>query len=367
MGLKIFQTGDIHLGMKFMGYRKGIREELFQARFDTLEWMIEESNRLDSDLFVIGGDLFNGINVNKSDISKCVNILNKFSGACVLVLPGNHDYDNGVTDLWVEFSKLDSDKILLVNNKEYYSLEEYGLDATIYPAPCNNRHSKENSLGWIKEEGLSEEGQYHIGIAHGAIEGLSADLEGNYYSMGLEELEEIPTDLWLLGHTHVCYPENQEVSNHKVFNPGTPEPDGLNFHGWGKAWYIELDENGSKARQVSTGKFRFFDKDFHLNEDKDLEKVEDFVLSGDVERKLVRVNLEGTISRDAYEGLSSFYSSLDSKVFYLHIEDEGLKVRINKEIIEEEFTKGSFPYEFLNDLTDDEEALQIAYDLIRRD
>ena len=364
--MKIFHTGDIHLGMKFNSYGGEVKETLARARFSTLETMIERSNDLNADLFVIAGDLFNTIQVVKRDIKETVNILNKFNGACVLVLPGNHDYDNGMTDLWIEFMKVPSEKIVLLNEKRYYYLEDYDIDAVVYPAHCHSKHSKENSLAWIKEEGISDSGKYHIGIAHGAIEGLSADLEGNYYSMGMDELNRIPTDLWLLGHTHVCYPTQDKIKDHKIFNPGTPEPDGLDFKDVGSAWYIDLSEKGVEAERIKTGKFRFYDKEFILSEDEDLERIESWVLEGNSKKKIVRLTLRGNISDDGYRSLSNFYRALESKLFYLKIDDSDLKVKIDREIIEREFTKGSFPYEFLNRLTHDEEALQIAYDLLRR-
>lgn len=365
MGLKIFHTGDIHVGMKFNNYRGGVRETLVEARFSSLERMIEKSNDLNADLFVIAGDLFNTIQVLKKDIKRCTNILDKFNGACVLVLPGNHDYDNGMTDLWIEFSKEAGEKILLLNEKRYYSLDDYDLDAIVYPAPCHSKHSKENSLGWIKEEGIQETGTYHIGIAHGAIEGLSADIEGNYYLMGKEELNNIPTQVWLLGHTHVTYPDKDNIKNHKIFNPGTPEPDGLDFRGEGSAWYIEIDGKTIEAKRIPIGEYRFFDKSFLLDRDSDLETIESWIGENGSEKTIIRINLQGNISKEAYSELNDFYKGLESKVFNLIIEDSDLKIKINEEIIEKEFTKGSFPYEFLNGLVYDEEALQIAYDLLR--
>lgn len=366
MSLKIFHTGDIHLGMKFNRYGDEVKELLVEARFDVLERMVDKSNDLNVDLFVISGDLFNTIQVAKRDIHRTVTILNKFNGACVLVLPGNHDYDNGKVDLWLEFSKMQSEKIILLNEKKYYDLEAYDIDAVIYPAPCHNKHSDENSLGWIKEDGLSDKGKYHIGIGHGAIEGLSADIEGNYYSMGIKELNDIPTDLWLLGHTHVFYPAQKKISGQKIFNPGTPEPDGLDFKDTGAAWLINMDEGRVDAERVDTGYYRFFDKDFDLDKDEDLETIRSWVLEGEPKKKILRLKLKGAISDEAYESLRDFYRDLETEVFHLIVEDIDLRVKINKEIIEREFTRGSFPYEFLNGLVDDKEALQIAYDLIRR-
>lgn len=367
MPLKIFHTGDVHLGMKFNNYGDMIKESLVEARFLSLENMIEKSNELNCDLFVVAGDLFNTIQVAKRDVDRTVNILNKFNGACVLVLPGNHDYDNGVVDLWNDFSKFSSEKILILNEKRSYCLKDYDLDVVAYPAHCHSKHSKENSLEWLKTEGICESGRYHIGIAHGALEGLSADIEGNYYSMSMDELHSIPTDVWLIGHTHVRYPLQDEISNHKVFNPGTPEPDGLDFKHDGSAWYITLDDGGNIAKRIVTGQYRFFDKQFEINSDEDLESIKSWALEGEVDKKIIRISLKGSISKEAYESLNVFYRNLESKVFHFIVDDSQLRVKINKDTIEEEFVKGSFPYEFLNGLTHDEEALQIAYDLLRRE
>jgi len=366
LSIKIFHTGDLHLGMKFNNYAEGVKEALSQARFQSLEDMINKSNELNTDIFVIAGDLFNSIQVAKRDINRTVEIFNKFNGACVLVLPGNHDYDNGVIELWREFTKLPSEKILLINKEEPYFLDDYDLDVVVYPAPCHNKHSAENSLQWIKDKGLVEAGKYHIGIAHGAIEGLSADIEGNYYYMTMDELNSIDTDLWLLGHTHVRYPLVEKIEGQKIYNAGTHEPDGLDFRDEGSAWFINLEEGRISAERVITGDYRFFDKEFYLDSDDDLDGIRSWVLEGNPDRKIVRLALKGSISKDAYEDLSSFYEELESSLFHLLIGDSHLKMKIDRDTIENEFTRGSFPYEFLTNLDHDEEAMQIAYDLLRR-
>ena len=48
---------------------------------------------------------------------------------------------------------------------------------------------------------------------------------------------------------------------------------------------------------------------------------------------------------------------------YKYLTNDG----IDSNMIKKEFTQGSFPYEFLSGLAHDEEALQIAYDLLRRE
>ena len=134
MTVNIFHTGDVHLGMKFNNYGEDVKVKLVEARFDSLEYMVEKSNDLNADLFVVAGDLFNRIQVAKRDIERAVGILKKFNGACVLVLPGNHDYYDGVVDLWNDFERFSDEKIVLLNEDRPYYLDDYDLDAVVYPS-----------------------------------------------------------------------------------------------------------------------------------------------------------------------------------------------------------------------------------------
>lgn len=60
MGLKIFHTSDIHLGMKFASYPE-VQKELSEARLNTLEILVEISNTGVCDIFVVAGDLSTGL------------------------------------------------------------------------------------------------------------------------------------------------------------------------------------------------------------------------------------------------------------------------------------------------------------------
>lgn len=363
MKLKIFHTGDIHIGLKFSNYGE-LKNALIEARFEVLENMINRANDLEADLFVIAGDLFNSLKIPKKEIKKTVEILDRFSGEEVLIIPGNHDYDNGITELWENFRKEDSKNIIVLNENKPYSIEK--LETVIYPAYCENKHSNKNNIGWINEYDIEEDEKFHIGIAHGAIEGLSADTEGKYYLMTMEELENSPVDIWLIGHTHVRYPLKDIVNNNKVFNAGAPEPDGMNFSEIGSAWFIELDEDGNIGKKIDTGKYRFIDIYDEIKSKDDLEKIKKQSLVDNYKNNIVRLNLSGNLPKEDYEKLRDFYDDIEKEISSLIIEDDELKENIDMKTIEEEFSKGSFPYEFLSRFSEDEETLQIAYEILRR-
>lgn len=364
--IKIFHTADLHIGMKFNRYPDGIRKDLVDARIHVLDNLVHMANDEECNIFVIAGDLFDNIKIPQKYIDSVIASLDAFSGECIVIIPGNHDYDNGMIDLWNSFNSHLTEKIVYMNEERPYDLTKYGLDAIVYPAPCHSKHSDVNNIGWIKDEMPFEPSLYHIGIAHGALEGISPDLDKSYYYMSNSELEQISVDTWLLGHTHVTYPETDTIKGQRIFNPGTPEPDGFDCRHEGHAWIITINKDKVvSAERATTGKFKFFDEVFHIVEDEDLYKLKDLVLKDNPNRKIVRMNLNGRISSDAYSNRQNFYNELEKNLAYLEVKDSNLGIKVSKETIEKEFTTGSFPYHFLNALADDDEALQIAYELIR--
>src|SRR5665647_1647417 len=157
--MKIFHTADRHIGMKFNNYPEPVRSQLKQARGDVLGKMVSIANKQECNIFVVAGDLFDSINGNtKKSIGEVVTALKGFHGECVLVMPGNHDYDNNMVELWNNFQELSQDihNIVIINQERPYSLADWDLNAVVYPAPCHSKHSDVNNIGWIKEEMTKE-------------------------------------------------------------------------------------------------------------------------------------------------------------------------------------------------------------------
>jgi DNA repair exonuclease SbcCD nuclease subunit len=311
--------------------------------------------------------LFENTRVNKSLVNEVLSILSGFEGECVLVLPGNHDYDDGLAELWKRFKADMGDKIIFLNENKVYNLQTYDLEVNIYPAYCNQSHSDINNIAWIREAGAIDRHTINIGIAHGALEGTSPDVEGNYYFMSKRELEEIPLDLWLLGHCHVRYPDQDFVEGQKIFNSGTPEPDGMNYSREGNAWIIEIEPDKTvRAKSLNPGQFRFYDLERQINSEDDFAGLTNYLLDKEARNKLVRLHLAGSIDEELLDKKAEYYRRWEEDLAFFSYDDSELRPKISRDIIEREFTHDSFPYNFLQKLADDPQALQIAYELIRR-
>ena len=371
MDLRIFLTADVHLGMKFAGYPE-VQGELSEARFSTFASLVERANAEGCALFVVAGDLFDRTSVSKETIARAAHSLGEFQGQLAAVLPGNHDYlAHASRSLWTEFVQRMGDNTLLLAEKHPYPIQHYGLDAVLYPAPCDAKHSGRSAIGWVKTAAREKwgAGGFRIGVAHGSLKGLSPGLdEERYFPMSKEELLSCGLDLWLLGHVHSRYPERPDLPD-RVFYPGTPEPDGFDCGHGGSAWILTVkDDRSVEALPLATGKYRFLHHRASLGSAGDVENLKAAFASPEGARTLCKLSLAGRLPRDLFRSVSRLEEEIRKKIFYLHspLDTEALREEIKKEDIEREFSEDSFPYRLLGSLADegDHEALQIAYEMI---
>ena len=128
--LRIFVTGDNHIGLKYAGHEKSA--ELAGARIDALACMVERANAERCGLLVVTGDLFeNTYGISKKDISAVFDMLAGFQGITA-ILPGNHDYYDKDSVLWQRMREAarGADNILLLT--EYR--ERYNLSGALHLA-----------------------------------------------------------------------------------------------------------------------------------------------------------------------------------------------------------------------------------------
>lgn len=370
MSLRIFHTADLHIGMKFSrgDYDPSVREKLVEARFDTLKRMVELSNAESCHLFMIAGDLFNSHTVAKRDVLRVAHILKDCDGQ-VAILPGNHDYAQPEGEgVWSTIKENLGENCLLLQQRSPYKLSLGDHTVALYPGPCRSKHSSANAIGWISGRRKKQTADYHIGAAHGSLEGISPDFDKEYYPMTEVELESAGLDLWLMGHTHQRIPTKNSGKGGGIFFPSTPEPDGFDCDHEGYAWRFDLDGQEIRYRAVQTGKFRFHTLSENLQSEQDLEALENRVQKLSKTTDLLKLKVSGRIPRETFESRSGVWRRFEKNVLHVEVYDRDLYERITVDDIDREFTAGSFPHELLTELADEKEdplALQMAYDIIR--
>lgn len=366
--LRIFLTGDNHIGLRYAGHEEAAR--LAGARIDAFAGMVEAANENGCELFVVAGDLFERLRgIAKRDVKAVVDALSRFNGT-VAVLPGNHDYYSPDAKLWQDFSDCaqSADNIMLLKEYRPYRVSAGDNDVVLYPALCTSMHSVpgENNLGWIKEAEI-DPSVFNIGIAHGAVEGETIDSEGLYFLMSPTELEAIPVDVWLIGHTHVPFPSLTDSFTEagRIFNAGTHVQTDVNCNCAGQSFIIELsDDKSVRARQVETGALRFYRKSIVLSP----ETMEDTLrreLSALGDNSFVGLRLSGSVTTDEYDARHELLEELLGRFIEGTYSDAELSRLISAEIIDAEFAETSFAAGFLKDLLDEPKEAQLAYELLK--
>lgn len=370
--VRIFHTADVHVGLKFTrGYPESLQKSLVDERVAVVAKMADLANRERCQLLVVAGDLFDHLRVSKKVIRQTAEALRRFDGL-VAVLPGNHDYKSEADDpIWPDFKDHLGEGHLILDRCVPYDLEPFGLPVVLLPGVCTAKHSKENAVGWIQEATADlPESKLKIGVAHGSLAGLSPDFNGDFYPMQQSELAQMDVDMWLLGHTHIRFPDRSEGRDDRVFYPSTPEPDGFDCGHAGHALVIDIHEDRTcEYRSVRTGRFRFhvmhktgIDSELKLAQ---LKKEFEELPEGE---HLVKLKLQGRLDSEALEQLKTLESELGKLVSYLEFNADEVLRAVRQEDLDAEFTEGSFPHQLLSELAHDESdqfALQLAYDLVR--
>lgn len=374
--VKFFVTGDNHIGKKYDRYKR-VKDKLIDSRFESLSDMVKKADADNCAFFVITGDLFDNVNTIKTgDVKRVVDILAAFTGD-VIIIPGNHDYYTGNEKVWADFEaqmgKV-SNNITILN--EFVAKEfETGDDKVVfYPAFCQSKHSKDNNLGWIKESDI-DYNKYNIGIAHGAISGLSPDMKEEFFLMTESELNSIPVDAWFIGHTHISYPElkvDEDTVGYKVFNPGTHQQLDLHNRTEGCCFEITVDKFEGKtnvaARKVVSGKVTYHDLAISVSPDSEvsLHNGIEEATSELGENAIIRLSISGVVKEVEYKDRNKTYDKLLGNYMDYEIVDAELSQEITLEQVKTEYSEISFAYKLMEELVGSNVELQMAYQLMDR-
>ena len=369
--LRIFLTADNHVGLKYASHEE--RTILAGKRIEAFAQMVETANRENCALFVIAGDLFeNTYSISKREIKALLDMLSCFKGT-VAVLPGNHDYYDREVKVWQYFSDVVAgyDNIMLMTEYRPYEITANGEDVVLYPALCTSLHSApgQNNIGWIKNENILPDGRYHIAVAHGAVEGETIDSEGQYFLMRRSELESIPVDAWLIGHTHVPFPRNlnDELAscNERIFNAGTHVQTDVSCNTEGQCFIIEIDYNKAiRAKKVLSGNLRFHRRSLTLAAGQ-MEDTLSCELADCSDNSVVDLILTGAVSDYEYKNRNEIICKALSRFIEGKYNDYALSKLISEDLIASEFPETSFSARLLTSLMDEPKEAQLTYELLK--
>ena len=258
--------------------------------------------------------------------------------------------------------------------KEYrpYSLTVRQQKVVLYPALCTSLHSKpgENNLGWIQQQTISRDGAWHIGLAHGAVEGETIDNEQKYFLVTRSELERIPVDLWLIGHTHVPFPasltEALEPVRDRIFNAGTHVQTDVSCNTEGLCFILQLEDDRTvRAKKVVSGRLRFLRRQLHVTAGNLENEIRQALRDAD-DHSVVDLILSGAVTEEEYENRDRIIRSVLSRFLEGTYQDQELSRLITPELVDSEFSEASFSGSFLKALLDQPTEAQMVYELLNQ-
>ena len=362
--LKIFLTGDNHIGLKFLNHIQ--HQFLSEIRVKIFKDMVEVANNKNCDLFVIAGDLFDRTDkIPEKYLNMLAERLGEFHGI-ILIIPGNHDYYNENVPIWRDFRRtcMIKGNILFLSDYRPYEIPMNDADkkVIVYPAGCHENFSSENNLKWIKELNIIPDEAFKIGIAHGAVEGFSIDVEGRYFLMREDELNNIPVDVWLMGHTHIPFRLG------KIFNAGTHVQTDVNNEAGGNYLIIEIEDGSGikniKATRSATDSPRFYKFEINLTPGNFRDELFNFV-KNIRSSSIIELIFNGSLTDEEYKLKDAIIREGLNKFLEYSYNFDGVHRIITSEIIKTEFPEVGFNAKFLNALLNDPYEAQMAYDLLK--
>lgn len=361
--IRILHTGDLHIGKKYVStnYDAKVGARYRKARLDALESIVNLSNVNNCDYLVIAGDLFDSKSVIKDIRKEVFNALAR-SSATVVIIPGNHDYCTDADDkFWKSNNELAGTNTVIL--KKYESYSEQDKNVTFFPCYCDKNSSEDsNRLGWIANSTLSPDG-LNIGIAHGAIEGLSCDKEHKYYTMKTEELNATGMDLWLIGHTHISY---KDIPN-RIFNAGTHQQTDISDNSESTVFLIDIDDDKKLTiTEECTGVIKFVRREININHGDSLKDTLEKELTGNIKDTSYRFILSGIVSEDDYNSRNDIYKEVGKEAIFFEVFDDSLSPEITKSRIDQETLPDSIENKLLTSYlkSNRPELLNLAFELI---
>lgn len=92
MTIRIVHTADNHIDLLFKNYPDDVANFLKEERMAALTRIVDVASEKKANFIVVAGDLFESVKSSLRVIKRTVDILARFTGNHVLVLPGNHDF-----------------------------------------------------------------------------------------------------------------------------------------------------------------------------------------------------------------------------------------------------------------------------------
>jgi DNA repair exonuclease SbcCD nuclease subunit len=314
--IRILHTSDLHLDASFRssGVRSARARERCQAHQEGFDRVVELAARVEADVLLVAGDLFEGAHARPATVRHVARRLGDW-GRPVLVAPGNHDP---------------------LGTRSVYRLTDWPGNVTIFEARWSARNLPDLGLtvhgrgfaapeesDWLLE-GLEIEGSGpHVIVAHGSDVSCRPDRHHPYRPFQPRDLDRLPVEYVALGHYHGF--STLATERVRAVYCGSPVPQGFDETGAHGAVLARLGPQGVAVELLEIPARHFVTLDVDASgEDTQAglaERARRALGEKGLERDFVRMRLVGSLPPDLELDMESLAEALASCAHDIEVRD----------------------------------------------
>lgn len=292
--LKIFHTADIHLDAPFSLSDPVEAEKRRTGLRSTFCSMIHAAKRMEADVFLIAGDLFEESFVTKDTATAVLREIESFSSCHFFIIPGNHD-PYSENSPYALLSWPENAHIFKSNEVAYFDLPE--KNARIYGHAYT---SKELTDGIFDGFHVEDGSKINILLAHGFVNLPQSSCNVLMKS----DIENSGLDYVALGHVHTGTEFDKAGETYFAYS-GCAVGRSFDECGYKSAIIGAISKENGKA-DVKLGRFKCSDRRFEIMKiDLTGTKSENEALSAIAEKcaeygedTSVRIIIDGAVAPD---------------------------------------------------------------------
>lgn len=362
--IKILHCGDLHFDTPFSDLPKSIsdirREELKQTFSNIVTLAIKEK----VNIFLLAGDLFDNLRVEKSTLEFMKNQMERLEGIKVFIAAGNHDPYNG--NSFYSMIQWPINVYIFKENIEVIEIKE--LNTVVYGASFKDRYVKSSNLnGFVLNSSYSN--HIKLMVLHGEI---SNQEDGNEYNpITLKQIGESGVDYLALGHRH-SFSEFKREGNTTYAYCGCPEARGFDEIGDKGVIIGEIAQNYVDLKFQPICKRRYISKEIDITgcftNDEIKERILSLIPKNEIEENLYKIILKGQVSEEMIIKERVLENNLKDYFFFVKVKDN-TELKVDYKSLAGEFSiKGIFLSKILNAVEnsqndEEKEILELALKL----
>jgi DNA repair exonuclease SbcCD nuclease subunit len=289
--LKLLHTADWHLGRRFPSFPSEGQKKLSRARMDVIQKILEVARRNAVHAILCVGDIFDDPDPAEDFWQGLAKIFRAHPGPNppLFLVPGNHDplTPESVWAAGHPFRALLPEWVHVVDRDDF--MFELSPAAVLYARPCRSK-AGESDLAMALPAREAGDDRLRIGCVHGSTFDISGDQTN--FPISRDAGVQRGLDYLAIGDTHSFRDVTGNLMVPTVY-PGAPEPTSFDDGAAGHVAVVAMFRRGLRPRVVAekVAFWRWLDVRC-----RDMNDLRNLLTMPDLERHVVRLHLEMTVS-----------------------------------------------------------------------